>query len=219
MASSNEETGRAPFSWRRTWALAVAIALHSFAFLLLIAPPAPPKQAEAKKERIVQVNFIEPPPPPTPPPPPRPEPPKQPPPKIIQQVTPPPTPPPPAPPPAVEEQSTNAIPAPPPAPPAPPAPPSDITASQDLSYNNQIKPKYPPQAMRQRHEGTVTLLVLVGVDGSVKDVKVETSSGYRELDRAAMDAVRRWRFNAEVKNGQKVEGYARVPVNFSLNQL
>ena len=102
---------------------------------------------------------------------------------------------------------------------SPPAPPQDITASQDLSYNNQIKPRYPPQAMRQRHEGTVTLLVLVGVDGSVKDVKVEKSSGYRELDRAAMDAVRRWRFNPEKKNGKVVEGYARVPVNFSLNQL
>ncbi|MGC1549750.1 MAG: energy transducer TonB, partial [Rhodanobacter sp.] len=136
-----------------------------------------------------------------------------------KQVIPPPQPPPPAPPPAVEEASNNAVAAQPPAPPAPPAPPQDITASQDLSYNNQIKPSYPPQALRQRHEGTVTLLVLVAIDGSVKDVKVEQSSGYRELDRAAMDAVRRWRFNAETKNGKKVEGYARVPVNFSLNQL
>jgi protein TonB len=34
-----------------------------------------------------------------------------------------------------------------------------------------------------------------------------------------MDAARRWRFNPTIRNGQKVEGYARVPVNFNLNQL
>jgi protein TonB len=49
-----------------------------------------------------------------------------------------------------------------------------------------------------------------------KDVKVDKSSGFRELDRAAMDAVQKWRFNPEVKNGKKVEGYARVPINFNL---
>ena len=109
--------------------------------------------------------------------------------------------------------------APPPAPPAPPAPPQDISAGQDLSYNSRLQPKYPPQAIRQRHEGTVTLMILVGVDGSPKDIKVEKSSGYRELDRAAMDAAKKWRFNPMIRNGQKVEGYARVPVTFNLSQL
>ena len=69
MASSNEEIGREPFSWKRTWALAVAIGLHAFAFLLIVAPMAPQQQDHKEKERIVQVNFIEPPPPPPPPPP------------------------------------------------------------------------------------------------------------------------------------------------------
>jgi periplasmic protein TonB len=69
MASSNEENGREPFSWKRTWALAVAIGLHAFAFLLIVAPMAPPTQNHKEKEHIVQVNFIEPPPPPPPPPP------------------------------------------------------------------------------------------------------------------------------------------------------
>jgi protein TonB len=74
MASSNEENGREPFSWKRTWALAVAVGLHAFAFLLLIAPMAPHQKEQKAKEHIVQVSFI-PPPPPPPPPPPRPPPP------------------------------------------------------------------------------------------------------------------------------------------------
>ncbi|OOG43702.1 energy transducer TonB, partial [Rhodanobacter sp. C05] len=144
-------------------------------------------------------------------------PPKQPPPKIIQQIKPPPTPPPPTPPPPVEEVSQNAVAAAPPSPPAPPAAPTDISAGQDLSYNSQIKPNYPPQALRQRHEGTVYLLVTVGIDGSVVDVQVDKTSGYRELDRAAMEAVRKYRFNPEVRNGRKVQGLARVPVTFHMD--
>jgi protein TonB len=59
----------------------------------------------------------------------------------------------------------------------------------------------------------------VGTDGAPKDIKVETSSGYRELDRAAIEAARKWRFNPAIKNGQKTEGYVRVPVAWNLNQL
>src|SRR5574337_260614 len=176
MASSNEEIGREPFSWKRTWALAVAIGLHAFAFLLIVAPMAPPNQSHKEKEKIVQVSFIEPPPPPPPPP------------------------------------------APPPAPPAPPAPPPDIAAGSDLSYGTRPSPPYPPMAARQHHEGTVVLLILVGLDGSPKTVEVEKSSGYRELDREAKDwVIRHWKFNPEVKACKKVEGYARVPITFNLS--
>ena len=63
------------------------------------------------------------------------------------------------------------------------------------------------------------LLILVGTDGTPKDIKVDKSSGYHELDRAAIETAQKWRFNPEVKNGKKVEGYARVPVTFNLSQM
>ena len=47
------------------------------------------------------------------------------------------------------------------------------------------------------------------------DVKVEKSSRNRNLDRAAMDAARKWRFNPGLRNGVKVGGDVRVPVNFN----
>jgi len=43
-------------------------------------------------------------------------------------------------------------------------------------------------------QGVVTLLVLVGVDGLPQKVELKTSSGYERLDRAALDAVRQYRF-------------------------
>jgi protein TonB len=65
----------------------------------------------------------------------------------------------------------------------------------------------------------VVLLVLVAVDGSPKDVKVDQSSGYHELDRAAEQAAKRWRFNPGKRNGVPYEAWARISVNFNLNQL
>jgi len=112
-----------------------------------------------------------------------------------------------------------AIPAPPPAPPAPPAPPSDIAPSENISYRKLRPPKYPPQAIRQRHEGECVLRVLIGTDGKPKDVQVEKSSGFRELDRAAMDAVQGWVFNPGQRDGKSVEGWALVPFKFSLSEL
>jgi len=49
-------------------------------------------------------------------------------------------------------------------------------------------------------------------------VKVDKSSGFRELDQAAVQAAQRWRFNPAKRGGQVVEGYARVPVTFNLSQ-
>lgn len=69
---------------------------------------------------------------------------------------------------------------------------------------------YPAQAMRQRHQGVVIVRVELAEDGSVKDNSIYKSSGFRELDRSALDAVRSWHFDTQ-KNSS-----VRVPVSFSL---
>ena len=80
-------------------------------------------------------------------------------------------------------------------------------------------PKYPPQAVREHHTGKVILKVLIALDGSPKDITVEKSSGFRELDQAAIAAARNWSFNPGRRNGQLYEGYALVPIDFSLTDL
>lgn len=61
------------------------------------------------------------------------------------------------------------------------------------------------------------LIISIDANGAVLDVQVERTSGNRDLDRAAMQAARKWRFNPEVKNGQKVASRVRVPVDFKLH--
>ena len=117
-------------------------------------------------------------------------------------------------------RAANNIPEPtPPDPNAPPAPPVDIAPSENISYRKMRPPKYPPQAVREHHTGKCVLKVLIGVDGAPKEVTIEKSSGYRELDQSAVAAAKTWMFNPGRRDGQPYEGYALIPVDFNLTDL
>lgn len=77
-------------------------------------------------------------------------------------------------------------------------------------------PRYPREALAQKHEGTVLVLVRVEKDGQVGDARIDHSSGYLELDRAALDAVRTWHFKPGLIGTLPQVSYARVPVRFVL---
>jgi protein TonB len=56
-------------------------------------------------------------------------------------------------------------------------------------------PEYPPRALRNGREGTAIIEFSVNPAGQVHSVRVRTSSGYGELDDAALAVVRdKWRF-------------------------
>lgn len=95
------------------------------------------------------------------------------------------------------------------------APPANSSLTYDMGA--RVQPIYPGFDAIYGIQGTAVLLVLVMPSGQVVDIKVEKSAGYRELDRAAIDAVRQWHFIPGRKNGVAVAGYARIPVNFSVN--
>jgi len=193
-----KETG---LSWPRIAGIAFVIALHLAALMMLLIPAVAPKAAK-EKERNVMVTLVDAPPPP------------------VKNLAPPkasPLPPPPeAPVVDVPEPRPNDV-ATPPTPPAPPAQVTDIQASVDISSKNMNPPRYPPAAFRAGIQGEVILIIDVDASGNVTNVSVEKSSRNRDLDRAAMDAARKWKFNPSVINGQKAAGRVRVPVNFALS--
>lgn len=92
---------------------------------------------------------------------------------------------------------------------------SDIREAYPL-YSRNPPPAYPRKARRRGYEGVVALAVLVGRDGRVKTLRVERGSGYRLLDRAALRAVRGWRFQPGSENGRQVEMWVEVPIRFRL---
>ena len=79
-------------------------------------------------------------------------------------------------------------------------------------------PDYPVRAMRAGETGTVLVRVMVGPDGVPVDVDVGRRSGSRDLDRAAVDAVRRWRFQPAVRDGQPVTASVDIPIDFTLER-
>ena len=90
-------------------------------------------------------------------------------------------------------------------------------ATIDITSRNMNPPRYPPAAFRAGIQGEVVLVVDVDAAGRVANVAVETSSRNRDLDRAAMEAARKWSFNAaKSEEGMPMAGRIRVPVTFAL---
>ncbi len=107
--------------------------------------------------------------------------------------------------------------------PAPPPPPPVVkpgikkAPEIDPKYKRRFQPEYPPTSRRLGEEGSVVLQVLVGADGTVKDGKVQTSSGFPRLDEAALKhALRAWRFTPGTEDGAPVTAWHSVKVTFKI---
>jgi periplasmic protein TonB len=90
--------------------------------------------------------------------------------------------------------------------------------STRLEYASAPAPTYPREALLNGIQGTVVLKVLVDLDGKPLSVEIERSSGNRRLDDAARRQVlRKWMFRPAIRDGQAVQVYGIVPVNFTLS--
>lgn len=78
-------------------------------------------------------------------------------------------------------------------------------------------PRYPEVARERGWEGVVVLTVAVSVSGTPDSVAVTRSSGHSALDQAALDAVRRWRFEPARRIGIAIAGTVSVPIRFRLS--
>jgi periplasmic protein TonB len=200
----------------RIGAWSATISIHIVALLLLLSAPVAYKLAEAPKEETIVTRFIED----------KPIPPVEElkPPKPVQhekkaqrpapQVTP------------VEthEPTPVSLPAdetiaPPPVDAGPAVPAQPDSEPTAIAYGAHASVAYPHDSLKAREQGTVMLLVLVGVDGKVEDIRVEKSSGYARLDRAALAAVKLWSFNPASHGGVAQRAWAKVPISFTLSSL
>lgn len=201
----------------RIAALSAAIALNLAALLFLTRPLAPQALALAHTLATVpQVVFIDPPPPVPPPPPIELKPLPHPPPAPVH-VQPRPDVAPPAPVPTTDGKQPMPTVAPPG--PAPVATDTPAPVEATLAYRSAPL-QFPLQALRERLQGTVLLRVLVDETGTPVRVEVERGSGHAVLDRSAREQVlAHWRFQPAMVDGHAVRAWARVPVNFVLQNL
>ena len=76
----------------------------------------------------------------------------------------------------------------------------------------RVEPSYPEFAREAQIQGKVTLHVLVGKDGRVKNVKV--IKGVTGLNEAAVDAIKKWVFKPALSNNKPVAVWVEVPMDF-----
>ena len=86
----------------------------------------------------------------------------------------------------------------------------------NVSYFSNPKPDYPYLSKERKEQGAGILRVHVTVDGRAGEVMLHKSSGFARLDRAALDAVKRYRFRPARRAGTPVAGWATVPFEFVL---
>jgi len=106
---------------------------------------------------------------------------------------------------------------------APPPPKPKLTGPLKVGGNvqaarilNRVQPVYPPLARQTRISGTVRLHAIISKDGSIQ--QLEVISGHPLLQQNALDAVRQWRYQPTLLNGEPVEVDTTIDVIFSLNQ-
>jgi len=68
-----------------------------------------------------------------------------------------------------------------------------------------------------REQGTVLLQVLILPDGSVGEVRVKESSGYKRLDDTAIKAVKQWKYIPARQGDETIAYWYLQPLEFSLH--
>jgi protein TonB len=107
---------------------------------------------------------------------------------------------------------------PPPPPPPPPVAKGPVRiggAMKAPALVRRVEPVYPPMALAAHLEGTVILEAIVDKDGAVQEVKVLRSQGM--FDKAAIAAVRQWRYSPLLLNGQPERFILTVVLTFGLD--
>jgi protein TonB len=86
---------------------------------------------------------------------------------------------------------------------------------QQAKMIRQIQPVYPQIAKTAHVQGTVILHAIIAKDGTVQELQY--ISGPALLMRSAMDAVRQWKYQPTLLNGEPVEVDTTISVVFTLS--
>jgi protein TonB len=90
----------------------------------------------------------------------------------------------------------------------------EVPASFDPS---KCKVEYPKASLMNEEQGTTSMSFLVNADGSVADSKLEKSSGFKGLDKAAQKGLSACKFKPGTKDGSPAQTWAKVDYAWKLD--
>ena len=100
--------------------------------------------------------------------------------------------------------------------PVPPTPAVLKGAKLDPHFAGSLQPAYPPGMLRLNLEGSVTVRVLVGADGRVKQVEPIKFTEEDFLKATREQAFKKWRFLPATRDGAPVESWREMTVRFQM---
>lgn len=100
--------------------------------------------------------------------------------------------------------------------PPPAQPPNQARIDAPPRPLKAIRPEYPKASRQRGEEGDVVLVLSINAQGHVDSASVAESSGYQELDAAAVRAANKARFSPAKRGRTAVASEARVTITFRL---
>ena len=93
-----------------------------------------------------------------------------------------------------------------------------VAAEVPASFDpKNCKAEYPKASVMNEEQGTVSMAFLVNADGSVADSKLEKTSGFKNLDKAALKSISACKFKPGTKDGAPAQTWAKVDYSWKLD--
>jgi len=90
-------------------------------------------------------------------------------------------------------------------------------AAPAMAIDREPQPAIPEDLRADALDKTCVVRFTVGPDGSTIRVQIAQSSGNNELDRAALDAARQWKFKPATRDGEPVESQVNLHIEFQVS--
>jgi periplasmic protein TonB len=81
----------------------------------------------------------------------------------------------------------------------------------------KCKAEYPKASLMNEEQGTVSMSFLVNADGTVADSKLEKTSGFKNLDKAAIKSISACKFKPGTKDGAPAQTWTKVDYAWKLD--
>lgn len=100
---------------------------------------------------------------------------------------------------------------------------SSAEASQQITQKAKVEYapppiSYPPEAIAQNAKGKVKVKALIDTDGTVKNVEILISSGYKILDEEAIAWFKKVKFSPALSANEKIASVVTQTISFDLNE-
>ena len=93
-----------------------------------------------------------------------------------------------------------------------------VAAEVPASFDpKNCKVEYPKASLMNEEQGTTSMSFLISADGSVSDSKLDKSSGFKGLDKAAIKSLSACKFKPGSKDGAPAQTWTKVDYAWKLD--